>query len=94
LNFRVCGSLAQLLFHESMCPDQEHTVTRNVRLESPLQMTEIALRLRPFIDERGFVPIAALDGPAVGNSTSIVVGYAVASSTEAVEELRQLLLHL
>jgi hypothetical protein len=91
LNFRVCGSLAQLLFHASMCRDPEHAVTRNLRLDSPLDVSDMALRLRPFIDDRVFVPIAALDGPAVGNSTSIVVGYAVASSTAAVEDLRRLL---
>jgi hypothetical protein len=88
LNFRVCGSLAQLLFHESLCRDRQHAVTRNVQFESPLEVSDLAHRLRPFIDDGAFVPIAALDGPPVGDSTSIVVGYAVASSTDAVEELR------
>jgi hypothetical protein len=88
LNFRVCGSLAQLLFHDSLCHGRRHAVTRNLLLEAPLDVRTIARRLRPFIEARAFVPVAALDGPPVGNSTSIVLGYAVARSTAAVEELR------
>jgi hypothetical protein len=61
-----------------MCHDREHAVTRNVRFESPAEVNAVALLLRSFIDERMFVPMAALDGPAVGNCTSIVMGYAIA----------------
>lgn|GEM_PF-3652754 len=92
LNFRVCGSLPQLLFHESMCHDRQHAVTRNVRFESPVEANAMAVRLRTFIDQRMFFPMAAFDGPAAGNCASIVMGYAVASNTAAVEELQSQML--
>jgi hypothetical protein len=87
LNFRACGSLVQLLFHADVCFDASHAVSRNVRFESPLEMSIIVSRLDPFIQRRQFIPTGAFDGRVAGEDGSQVVGYIVASDKEEVEEL-------
>jgi hypothetical protein len=88
LNFRSCGSLVQLLFHSEMCFDLDHAVSRNARFESGLDMSSIVSRLDPFIQAGQFVPAGAFDGLAVARGRSLVSGYLVACSAEAIEEVR------
>ncbi len=95
LNFRACGSLAQVLFQDSMCARAGGAVTRNWTAKTALPLEAARRRLGPRLADGSFAPIKAYDGAAVGEPLTVVGGFLVgddAGHIDAIEaELNRLL---
>jgi hypothetical protein len=94
INFRPCGSLLQVLFHESICARSGRRTTRNWRAETALPLEEAAKRLGPFLDDGRLAPMQAYDGAEAGDPSSSIGGYVagrdrdeIASTIEALNRL-------
>ena len=90
LNFRVNGSLPQLLFDPAIRSDGG--VSKNFRVRCKGAFHELAEVLRPYLERAVLFPLAGIDGAAHPGGESLVSGYLCAPTQAEVERLEQAIL--
>lgn len=92
LNFRVNGSLPQLLFDPAIRAGGG--VSKNFRVRCKGAFHELAEGLRPYLERAVLFPLAGIDGAIHPGGESLVSGYLCAPTQVEVELLEQEILAL